>query len=252
MAKTKKNDPAHVSDDLSAPEKVVKRRSAGYGRKAALRDAQDVQAKPNQAHYGRTAFHGDRVMPVQKIVNLGGFPPAKPCTVKYISPEEVLWNRHNGLPSGLEGGDASTLGLPYREPRTSVDDWLINERHQTILASYYSAGVPITHLVLMLGINPMRFHMARQLFKPIWQAAKAAKASTVMDAVDGDNTELKAGKMQPDVARVRLQHNQFLAERLNSEEWAPRSKTELTGANGGAIQVEQVAVDKVMAKLLPR
>lgn len=75
-------------------------------------------------------------------------------------------------------------------------------------------------------------------FRAKYTRAREEQADVVFDEMGTIERQAIARKVAPDVARVVLQSKQWRAAKLANKKYGEKSRTELTGPDGGPIQTE--------------
>ncbi len=178
-------------------------------------------------------------------------------TLEMLLTEQKLKNETAGLgvekfQFDLSRCDWKSLGFKERDPKESIRSWLRHDEHIAILGRLYGMGLfrvqlanvllcPMHEIDELMGEHRERFAVARE-----------QRAHNFVEAMEMDTVAVRKGHLDTDRARVVMQSQQWLAERLGGRYYGAKNKTELTGPDGGPIKVapDEAAIERVKSRLL--
>lgn len=114
-----------------------------------------------------------------------------------------------------------------------------------------ASGISLRVASHQLGVSEAVLWRAlnRPEWSPAYMRAREVRAQAMAQEVWDTVQEVKAGTIPADVGRVVLDGCKWLAARLDGRRWGETSRTEVTGAGGGPVELVVGARDWLTAKL---
>lgn len=148
----------------------------------------------------------------------------------------------------IAGMGWSDLGLQPRHQSQALSAWL--EASLPRLLGLYGAGASVRQLAAACGVAALTMHAVLKKQPQLYEEAQQLRAEEAAQIVEDTTDKVIHARMLPERAVPAMRGAQWTAEKRDRNRFGA-TRTELTGRDGGPIEVDQEARGRVISKLIP-